>query len=136
MLEAFSTTCNRRIAFVFLAIFCVSAAIATVLGISDNPPGIFLAYGSITALILAFVHPWRTLKPFRNLFFAAVLGFVIFGILHNVFEAVASRAITSGVLQSLMQVLGVASFLVGAIGSVITFIRNRTGSTAESDTAV
>ena len=57
MLEALSTPRNRTLTFVFLAICCASAIAAVVVGISDNPPGILLAFGAATALILAFVHP-------------------------------------------------------------------------------
>jgi hypothetical protein len=145
MLEALSTPRNRTLTFVFLAICCASATAAVVVGISDNPPGILLAFGAATALILAFVHSWRTAKQFRLFLYASVLGLVIFGILHNVFEALASKAASAGALQSLLQGLGVAAFflallicppaiLVGAVGSVVMFIRNRRRPTQGRDT--
>jgi len=146
MLEALSTPRNRTLTFVFLAICCASATAAIVVGISDNPPGILLAFGAATALVLAFVHPWRNAKQFRLLLYASVLGLVIFGILHNVFEAVANKAASAGALQSLLQGLGVAAFLlavlicppailVGAVGSVVMFIRNRRRPTQGHDAA-
>ena len=145
MLEALSTPRNRILTFVFLAICCASATAAVVVGISDNPPGILLAFGAATALVLAFVHPWRTAKLFRLFLFASVLGFVMFAILHNVFDAVASNAESAGTLQILLQGLGVAAFLlavlicppailVGAVGSVVMFIRNRRRPTQGRDT--
>jgi hypothetical protein len=122
--------------FVFLAICCASAIAAIVVGISDNPPGIVLAFGAAAAFILAFVHPWRTARQFRRLLYASLVGLVIFVILHNVFEAVASKAASAGALASLLQGLGVAAFLlavlicppailVGVVGLVVVFIRNR-----------
>jgi hypothetical protein len=146
MLEVLSTPRNRTLMFVFLAICCVSATAAGVVGISDNPPGILLAFGAAATFILAFVHPWRTARQFRRLLYASLLGLVIFGILHNVFEAVASKAASGGALQSLLQVLGVAAFLlavlvcppavlVGAVGSLVMFIRNRRRSMQGRDTA-
>ncbi len=136
MLEALSTPRNQTLTFVFLAICCASAIAAVVVGISDNPPGILLAFGAATALILAFVHSWRTAKQFRLFLYASVLGLVIFGILHNVFEALAGKAASASALQSLLQGLGVATFLVAvlicppailvsAVGSAVMFIRNR-----------
>ncbi len=145
MLEALSTPRNRTLTFVFLAICCATAAGAAVVGISDNPPGIFLAFGAATALILAFVHPWRTAKQFGLFLCASVAGFVIFGILHNVFEGVAGEVDSMRALQVLLQGLGVAAFLlallicppailVGAVGSVVMFIRNRRRPTQGRDT--
>ena len=145
MLEALSASRNRTLTFVFLAICCASAAAAVVVGISDNPPGIFLAFGAATAVILAFVHPWRTAKQFGLFLCASVAGFVIFGILHNVFEGVAGEVDSMRALQVLLQGLGVAAFLlallicppailVGAVGSVVMFIRNRRRPTQGRDT--
>jgi len=145
MIKALSTPRNRILTFVLLAICVVSAIIAIIVGISDNPPGIFLAYGAATAFIMAFVHPWRTAKPFRLLLYASVLSLVIFGILHNVFEGFASVAEVTGTLQTLLQVLGVTAFfiailicppaiLIGAIGSIVMSIRNRQQRTQDTDT--
>ena len=146
MLEALSTPRNRTLTFVFLAICCASATAAVVVGISDNPPGILLAFGAATALILAFVHPWRTAKQFGLFLCASVGCFVMFGILHNVFEGVAGEVAGMRALQVLLQGLGVAAFLlavlicppailVGAVGSVVMFIRNRCRPTPGRDTA-
>lgn len=146
MLEALSTSRNRTRTFILLAICCVLAASALAVGVSDNPPGILLAYCAATALVLAFVHPWRTARQFMRLFCASVLGFVVFAILHNVCEGVADEAASVRVLQIVLQSLAVATFLlavmicppailVGAIGSVAMFIRNRRRRTRSPDTA-
>ncbi len=145
MLEALSTHRNRTLTFTFLAICCASATAAVVVGISDNPPGILLAFGAATALVLAFVHPWRTVKQFRGLLYASIISLPLLAILHNVFEAIASKSASAGVLQSLLQGLGVAAFvlvtlicppavLVGAVGSVVMFIRNRNQPVQGHDT--
>jgi hypothetical protein len=128
-----------------LAICCVSAAAALLVGISDNPPGILLAFVAATALVLAFVHPWRSAKQFGFLLFASALGFVILAILHNVFEAAASEVVRAGVLQIILQVFGVAAFLiavlicppailVGAVGWLVMFLRKRRPPTQGRDT--
>ena len=136
MLEALSTPHNRTVTFVFLAACCASAIAAVAAGVSDNPPGILLALLAAAAFVLAFVHPWRTARKFRFLLYASGLSFAFFVILHNVFEAVASKLAKAGALHSLVEGLGVAAFLlavlvcppaflVGAVGSAAMFIRNR-----------
>ena len=75
MIVALSTPRNRKVTVVFLAIAAALAAAAGLVGISDNPPGILLAYGAAAALVLAFVHPWRTSRQFRYLLYGSFLGF-------------------------------------------------------------
>ncbi|MFC1572061.1 hypothetical protein ACFL6M_00525, partial [Candidatus Eisenbacteria bacterium] len=122
--------------FVFLAICCAAAIAAALVGISDNLPGILLALGAAIALVLAAVHPWRSAKRFGLLLCVAVLGFVLFGVLHNVFEGVADRVEGVAALRILLQGLGVVAFLlailicppailVGAVGAIVMYIRNR-----------
>ena len=138
MPEALSTPRNRTLTFVFLAICCAFAAAAVVVGISDNPPAILLAFGAAAALVLAFVHPWRTAKQFGRLLSASVLGLVVFGILHHAYAGLAGEATSAGEPPMLLQGLGVVAFLlaflicptailVGALGSVVMLIRNRRG---------
>lgn len=145
MFEALSTSRNRTLAFILLAISCALAVSALAVGISDNPPGIALAFGAATALVLAFVHPWRTAKQFGLFLIASILGFVVFGILHNVFHGVAGEVGSARTLQILLQGLGVAAFLiavlicppaivVGVVGWVAMLIRNRRRPTRGPDT--
>jgi hypothetical protein len=136
MIEALSTPRNRRMTVVFLAIAAVLAAAAGVVGISDNPPGILLAYGAAAALILAFVHPWRTSRQFRYFFYMSFVGFALLVVVHNVFEVVAGRMGGPGFVVAILQGIQVAAFLVavlicpaalviGAVGAVVMWIRNR-----------
>jgi hypothetical protein len=132
MLEAFSTPHNRTMTVVFLAACAASAIAAVAVTVSDNPPGLLLAFLAAAAFILAFAHPWRTARPFRLLFYGSVLGVVFFAVLHNVFEAMP----TAGGLHSLLQAVSVAAFflavflfppafLIGTAGWVAMGIRNR-----------
>jgi len=136
MIEALSTHHNRVVTVVFLAIAAVLAAAAGIVGISDNPPGILLAYGAAAALVLAFVHPWRRSRQFRYLLYASVLGLVVFAVLHNVFEVVAGRMDGPGFVVAVLQWIGVAAFLIAVlvcppaiiiavVGEVVMDIRNR-----------
>jgi hypothetical protein len=145
--EAFSTPHNRKLTFLFLAAFCVFAIGAALIRVSDNPPGIVLALLAAAAFILAFVHPWRTARQYGIFFLASVLGFVLFAILHNVFEAAASKAASVSVVHGMLEGLSVAVFLlavmvcpaamlVGAVGWVITLTRNRRRSGGTPNTTV
>ena len=136
MLEALSTPHNRTLTSFFLAGSCAFGIAAAAVGISDNPPGTLLAFLAIGAFFLAFVHPWRTARQYRLLLFASMLGFVLFAILHNVFDALATLSANVRGLHGLLIALDVGAFLiailacppaffVGAIGSIAMFIRNR-----------
>jgi hypothetical protein len=125
---------------IFLAICGAAAIAAALVGISDNPPGIFLALAAAAAFVLAFVHPWRTPEQFGRLLLASVLGFLLFVVLHNVFEALAGLAENSTVLHGLLEGLSVVAFLlatllfpvailVSVVALVIVLIRKRRTST-------
>jgi hypothetical protein len=134
MLEAFSTPRDRNRAFILLGASAVLAAAAAAVGIDDNPPGLLLAFLSGCALVVAFVHPWKTSKQFVRLIYASLLVFVVSVVLHNVFEGVASRVGVSGLAQGLLGWAGGAFFLiatmvcpavlvVGLVGAVVMSIR-------------
>ncbi len=136
MLDAFATPRNRSRTLVLLLVCALSANAAGALGVSDNPPGILLALAAVIALVLAFVHPWRTSKRFRYLSYAAGLGFIVFAVLHNLFEALAASAASTTLLRGSLEALAVVAFLVaillcppcllvGAVGAVVMAIRRR-----------
>ena len=137
MSDAFSTPSNRIKALILLAICGLLAIAAVVVGIDDNPPGILLAFLAAITFVLAFAHSWRTARKFMFLLLASVLGFVLFVILNIIFDSVAQNPATSGALQDLIQSPAInalnliiamicpAAFIVGAVGSVAMFIRNR-----------
>lgn len=136
MIKALSTPRNRVRTFILLAICGLLAVAAAIVGISDNLPGILLAYLAATALVLAFVHPWRTVNPFRRLLYVSILGFVLFAILHNLFEAMAWNLGDPSLVRALLEGVGAALFLIatlvcppalliGVLGLVVISIRSR-----------
>jgi len=141
MIDAFSTPRNRIKTLILLVVWCLSAIASAVIGIDDNPPGVLLALLAAIALILAFVHPWRTVSKFMFLLLASVLGFVLFIIQDIISNSIAQSPTTSGALQNLIQstaidvlnlilsMICLAAFIVGAIGSVAMFIRSRSQAT-------
>jgi hypothetical protein len=141
MIDAFSTPRNMIKTLILLAICGLLAIAAFAIGIDDNLPGILLAFLAAISFILAFVHPWRTAKKFMFLLLASVLGFVLYIILNIILDTVTQNPATSGTLQDLMQSPAIdalnliiamicpAAFIVGAVGSVATFIRSRRQTT-------
>jgi len=139
MIQAFSTSRNRVWSLIYFAICGISAVVAFIPGISHNPPDIVLAVLSASALILVFVHPWRTSRQFLYLLFSSVIGFIVSVIFHNVFEAIALKFGSSGLVYELLNGIGVIFFLialflcpacmlVGTIGAIIMAIFGRHSS--------
>jgi hypothetical protein len=122
MLQALATPRDRTRTLILLAICGAAAIAAALVGISDNPPGIFLALAAAVALVLAFVHPWRTSREFGRLLVASVLGFILFAVLHNVFEGLADMAKHTAVLHGLLEGLSGAAFLVATLVCLPAFL--------------
>ena len=126
--------------FVLLTLCGLFTIGVAALGIDDNPPGILLAYLAAFAFVLAFVHHWQTARPFVLLLLASAIGLILFIILNNLFTFVAHTPATAGTLEKLMQGLAVSAFflgtlifpvgfIVGVVGAIVMFIRNRRRST-------
>ncbi len=122
MFEAFSPQSRRR-TLLLLVICGALAAAAAVAGIDDNLPGQSLAFLSAIALVLAFVHPWRTSRRFLLLIGASALGFVVFAVLSSVMENAGVAG--GGVFFLLAIFLCPAGLLVGILGAVVTLTRER-----------
>jgi hypothetical protein len=122
MLQALATPQDRSRTLILLAIAGATAIAATLVGISDNPPGILLALAAAVALVLAFVHPWRTSTQFRRLLVTSALGFLLFAVLHNVFEALAGMWEHIAVLNGLLDGLAAAAFLLATLVCPAAFL--------------
>jgi hypothetical protein len=144
MLEVFKTKENRKIGFIFLGLFAFFAILSAIVGISDNPPGIALAFLSTTSFILGFVHHWKTSKRFLYLLLGSFVGFIVTGFLHNVFEGIGST-MGNPILQGVFNVVGAALFLIaillcppgiliGAIGAIAMFIKRKLGKKEKGET--
>ena len=137
MSESFSTSGNRIKTLVLLVVCGLSAIAAVVVGIDDNLPGVLLALLAAIAFILAFTYPWRTARKFLFLLLASILGFILFFILSIISDSIVQNPAASGALQDLILspvndalnvifiMLCLAAFIVGIVGSVTMFIRNR-----------
>jgi hypothetical protein len=136
MIDALSTPSNRIATLLLLLICSLLTITAAFLGVDDNPPGILLAYLAAISFVLAFTHPWRTVRKFVFLLLASVLGFVLFIILNIIFDTITQNLATSEELLNLIQspttdaliltftMICPAAFIIGVVGSVLTFIRS------------
>jgi hypothetical protein len=135
-MQAFLTPSNRKRTFVLFGICAALAIAATAVGVADNLPGILLAFASVGAFVVAFVHPWRASKHFLWLTGAFGLGFIVSAVLHNLLYGAAQMVGASGVVHNLLSGAGVAFFLiavlvcppgllVGIVGAIATSMRKR-----------
>ena len=106
-----SARTTLRLRLTLLACAAVLLGAALVVGISDNPPGVLLAFLSSIALVTALAVGLRTKRQFEILLLASLLLFVGAAVLHNVFEAAASVA-GAAWLKAAGEVIGVTFFLV------------------------
>ena len=127
---------NRKVMFTFLAISIISLAIAFIIGIADNPPGLLLCFIGVVALILVFVHRWRKAKNYLILFVVSLIGFAVFAVLHNVMYGLEKMAADIIVLSQLLRFLDILFFLIaimvcppgiliGAVGSIVFYFKNK-----------
>ncbi len=134
MLEPF-TPANRRLTIALLVLGVGFAGAAADVGVSDNPPGLLLVYLASVCFVSALVHPWQEPRRYRYLAYASVLLLLLFAVLHNVFAALGGEG-AGGPFRYALEPLGVASFMlavfacpagfvVGIVGSLVVFVRNR-----------
>ena len=126
---------TQRLRLIFLAVAVVLLGAALAVGISDNPPGIALAFLSSIAVVLALTIGLHTARQYVILLLGSLLLFVVTAVLHNVFEAAGSAAGTAwlknageavGVLFFMLAIfLCPAGVVVGAIGTFAALLRPR-----------
>ncbi len=136
---------NRTLSLIFSAICVLLFIAASIVGISDNPPGIAILALSAISFVLIFVHPWRIPKQFGQLAMTSLLGFIIFAVLSNIFEAIGSAARYASMIRGFFNGVGAlffilalivcpAAIMVGIAGAIVTAFRTR-NSQADSPEA-
>ena len=134
--KLFGSAKNRKTGLILITTGIFLMIAANIIGISDNPPGIILAFLSICAIMLAFVHHWTKLKMFLILLIGSIVGFPVFAVLHNLFHALGKMAKDIIIVEQLLEILDVSSFLIaiflcpigiilGAVGSIVLSIKNK-----------
>jgi hypothetical protein len=136
VLRPFSTPQFRNVTFALILVSFVFLVGAVGFGIDNGPPGLLFAFLAPLTFSLAFVHPWRTARQFRVLFYIAGLSLPVFVVLHNLADVYAPRVANGPLLHAVLAALDVAAFLlaivacpavmaVGIVGAIIMFIRER-----------
>ena len=111
-------------------------ALAATLGLEDNWPGIVAAYLGMLAIFLPLTLRWKKLKSFIRLFVGSLAAFVVFAVVHNLFEAAGHQFSDRGFWASIFNGLGGLFFLIatlvcpvmmliGFVGTVFLVLRGR-----------
>jgi hypothetical protein len=127
---------SERWSRIFLAGASVALIAALVVGVSDNPPGVMLAYLASACLVAAFTTRWRRPRPFLMLAGWGIVGFVVSAVLHNVFDALAQLGGALPVVPSLAVGVGVTFFflavlvapaavIVGLVGALRSWLQGK-----------
>lgn len=116
----------RTITLSLLAASVALSAASAVVGISDNPPGIALAFLAAGAFVVAFIHPWRAVRPFALFLGITLVSFVVLVVVHNFGEAFATHARTPQFLRAPLNGVSVVAFLLAVLvcppAAVVSFL--------------
>ena len=114
---------KQKTTYIYLSISIVLIFLALIVGIDDNPPGIIILYLGSIVLVIAFTHKWQKAKPYLFLLLFSLLGLVISGILHNVFEAIGGEGTILGIVGAVFFLIAIficpACLIVGIVGSIV-----------------
>jgi len=127
---------NRKKTVILLSISIVLIFFALIIGIDDNPPGVLSIYVGFIFLMLTFIHYWRESKKFLILFVSSIIGGIVFGVLHNLFDGLQIMTGDVIVLSQILVFLSVTSFLIallvcppgiliGIVGSLVFYFKGR-----------
>ncbi len=123
-----TNTGNKKVTLVFFIAGIIMPITSLIMGISDNLPGIILLYTGLTALLLGFVHHWRSLKKFLILLGISFGGFILFVILHNGMYALSIIAADITVLKQILDIIGGAFFIIAVLVCPVGVVVGLTGS--------
>lgn len=118
---------KQRRTYIYLSLSAISMAAAMIVSIPDNPPGIILSFISSILFLLAFTHNWEKPKQYVILIISSVFGFVIFAVLHNVFEVIGKGTfweVIGGFFFLLAIFLPPAGIIIGIVGSIVSSIKS------------
>jgi len=118
---------KQRQTYIYLLLSTISIAAAMIVSIDDNPPGIILSFVGSILFVLAFTYNWKKPKPYVILLISSVFGFVLFSVLHNVFEDIGKGTFweaIGGFLFLLAIFICPAGIIIGIAGSIIRAIKS------------
>jgi hypothetical protein len=89
--------------------------IAVIIGVSDNPPGIGLAYLGISFVCFSMIHQWRSARHYWTLLAVSVISFPVLVLLHNIFDTINTQIGTIPLVNQLFGGFAVISFIGGVL---------------------
>ena len=89
--------------------------VALIVGISDNPPGVWLVYLGLIFLCFSLVHHWREAGRFGTLLAVAVISFPVLVLIHNIFDTLNDKIGNVPVVNQLFGGLAAISFIGGVL---------------------
>lgn len=109
-----------------------------VFSLQDNLPGALAMYAGAFLFALAVARRWSYRHKYAAFAISALAGFLVFTVLHNVFEGLYAQTTTGSTLAVFYQVMSVTSFLIGILGMPAFFVLGIMGLlvTAEKETPV
>jgi len=117
---------KQKQTYIYLLLSVLAIAAAMIVSIPDNPPGIILSFIGSILFALAFTYSWKKPKPYVILLVSSLIDFVLFAVLHNVFEAIGKGTFWEiiGVFFFLLAIfLCPAGIIIGIAGSIVTAIK-------------
>jgi hypothetical protein len=85
--------------------------VAAIVGVSDNPPGLIIAFIAMILLGFSLVHHWREPRLFGTLLAVSAISFPVLVLLHNVFDGINQQIGSIIVVNQLLEGFAVISFL-------------------------
>lgn len=118
-MNAFRNTLSRMLfpQWVLLGVGLVVGAVALLIGVSDNLPGIGLLYLALVCLAGAWIWNWRSPREYWMLLIISLAAFPIGAILHNLFDALGTKAGQIPVIGQLVGFLGAFFFLAAVVAA-------------------
>lgn len=86
--------------------------IASIIGISDHPPGIAMSYLGLFLLTLALTHHWDRPREYGTLLAVAAISFPVLVLLHNICDTINHQIGVIPVLNQLLGGIAVISFIL------------------------
>ncbi|HZD06206.1 MAG TPA: hypothetical protein VE173_14950, partial [Longimicrobiales bacterium] len=114
-MEWFRARLSNRWSRLFLAVGVLALVAALVAGIADNVVGLVLVNVACFGVVAALTTGWTRPRPFLLLAGAAVVGFPVFVLLHNVFYAVGLAAGGVPLVPAVFDILGGAAFVLAVL---------------------
>jgi len=106
---------SRTLTAPLLGVGVAFMLIAFFIGISDNPPGVGLAYLGLACLCFSMVHHWRSARDFWTLLAVSVISFPVMVLIYNMFDTINAKIGMIPVLNQLLGGIAIISFAGGVL---------------------